>query len=470
MRSTKIIATLGPATDSPEMLGRMIDAGMNIARLNMSHAPADWVRRVVRDLRDHAKSRGISIGILLDTQGPAIRTGDVSAKIPLHVGDRFFFLTREDTGTVPAGALSTSVGYDRFADDVEVGKTIIVDNGEIRMKVLSKTSTRVECECLTDGLMGSRRHINLPGVRVSLPALTEKDRADIELGLEVGVDFIALSFVRDPADMEQLRSLVAPSPHQPRLIAKIEHQFAVDHFEAIARVADAVMVARGDLGIECPYEELPIIQRRIVKKCQELGRPVIVATHLLESMISNPMPTRAEITDVANAAFEQADAIMLSGETTVGKYPLQCLEVFDTITRRIERSGGARYHELADLTSPRQKLAKSAVLLANELRAAALIVFTRRGHMARYASWLRPQYSPIYAFADRWPAADALTICRGVNPRVVPFSHEQPEETVEAAIALLVAEGRLKRGNTVVILGNVTAGNQVVDAVSPRVI
>ncbi len=470
MRKTKIIATLGPATDSTEMLGRMIDAGMNIARLNMSHAPADWVRRVVRDLRDHAKARGISVGILLDTQGPAIRTGDVASKIPLRVGDRFLFLTREDVDPVPEGVLSTSVGYDRFAADVEVGKTIIVDNGEIRMRVLAKTATRVECEVLTEGSMGSRRHINLPGVRVSMPALTEKDRADIALGLEVGVDYIALSFVRDPSDMEELRALVASSPHQPRLIAKIEHQFAVDHFEAIARVADAVMVARGDLGIECPFEELPIIQRRIVKKCQELGRPVIVATHLLESMISNPMPTRAEITDVANATFEMADAIMLSGETTVGRYPLQCLEVFNTITCRIERSGGARYHELAELTSPRQKLAKSAVLLANELRAAALIVFTRRGHMARYVSWLRPQYSPIYAFADRWPAADALTLCRGVHPRVTPFFYSQPEKTVDAALALLVREGKLKRGDTAVILGNVTAGDQVVDAVSPRTI
>ena len=469
MRKTKIIATLGPATDSTAMLGRLIDAGMNIARLNMSHATAEWVRRVVQDLRDLSRARGIAIGILLDTQGPAIRTGDVTAKIPLKVGDRFVFTVKGDTVAPESGVKWTSVGYDGFADDVEVGKILIVDNGEIRMRILAKTATRVECEVLTDCLLGSRRHINLPGVHVSLPALTDKDKADVKLGLEVGVDFIALSFVREPGDMEQLRALVAGSAHQPRLIAKIEHQFAVDHFEAIARVSDGVMVARGDLGIECPYEELPIIQRRIVKKCQELGRPVIVATHLLESMILNPMPTRAEITDVANAAFEQADAIMLSGETTVGKHPLQCLEVFDTITRRIERSGGARYHESAELTSPRQKLVKSAVLLADELKAAAILVFTRRGHMARYVSWLRPRYSPIYAFADSWLVANSLTINQGVIPDVVSFHHDQPERTVDAALSRLMGQGRLKRGDTVVVISNVTAGDQVVDAVKMRV-
>ncbi len=470
MRKTKIIATLGPATDSYEMLGRLIDAGLNIARLNMSHAPTDWVRRVVKDIREHAKSRGISVGILLDTQGPAIRTGDLPAKIPLKVGDRFVFTVKGDTVKPEENVKSTSVGYEGFADDVEVGKVLIVDNGELKMRILSKTATRVECEVLTEGQMGNRRHINLPGIHVSLPALTDKDKADIQLGLEIGVDFIALSFVREPGDMEQLRRFIAGSPHQPKLIAKIEHQFAVDHFEAIARVSDGVMVARGDLGIECPYEELPIIQRRIVKKCQELGRPVIVATQLLESMINNPMPTRAEITDVANATFEQADAIMLSGETTVGKYPLQCLEVFDTVTCRIERSGGTRYHELAELTSPRQKLVKSAVLLADELKAAAILVFTRRGHMARYVSWLRPRYSPIYAFADRWTVADTLTICRGVIPGVVEFHHESPERTVDNALRQLLGNGRLKRGDTVVVLSNVTAGDQVVDAVKMRVL
>ena len=196
MRKTKIIATLGPATESPEMLGRLIDAGMNIARLNMSHASADWVRRVVKDIRQHSQTRGLAVGILLDTQGPAIRTGDVPAKIPLKVGERFIFTVKGDRVDASEGVKWTSVGYDGFAADVEVGKTLVVDNGEMKMRVLAKSATRVECEVLTDGQLGSRRHINLPGVRVSLPALTDKDKADVQLGLEVGVDFIALSLDR----------------------------------------------------------------------------------------------------------------------------------------------------------------------------------------------------------------------------------------------------------------------------------
>jgi pyruvate kinase len=259
-----------------------------------------------------------------------------------------------------------------------------------------------------------------------------------------------------------------PSAHQPQIVAKIEHQFAVNHFDAIAREADVIMVARGDLGIECNYEELPIIQRRIVKTCQQLGRPVIVATHMLESMIQSPLPTRAEITDVANAVFEQSDAIMLSGETTVGKHPLGCIEVMDTIAQRIERSGGANYQEKAELTSSRQKLVRSAVGLADDLKADAILVFTKRGHMARFAAWMRPRHSAVYAFTDRWPTADGLTLLRGVMPRVVAFNPQDPDRTVDAAVAQLMNDGLLRRGNTVVVVTNMASGERIVDGVKIR--
>src|SRR5262249_1643709 len=222
-----------------------------------------------------------------------------------------------------------------------------------------------------------------------------------------------------------------------------EDQQAVANLEQIVREADGVMVARGDLGIEIPYEELPIVQRRIVKTCLRQGKPVIVATHMLESMIESPSPTRAEVTDVANAVFEQADAIMLSGETTVGKYPIRCVEVFDRISRRIERSGGANYFEQAHLTSQRQKLVKSEVIRPNEAKADALLVFTRRGHMARYCGWMRPRYSRIYALCDDTEVAEELTLSWGVLPFVVPFDHAHPEQTIEMAIRTLVAKGRL---------------------------
>jgi len=230
------------------------------------------------------------------------------------------------------------------------------------------------------------------------------------------------------------------------------------------------MVARGDLGIEIPYEELPIVQRRIVKTCLRIGRPVIVATHMLESMIEAPMPTRAEVTDVANAIFEETDAIMLSGETTVGKYPLKCIEVFDKIATRIERSGSAQFHESAELTTARQKLVKSAVVMANELKAAALLVFTRHGSMAQYASWMRPHYSPIYALCETEKTANEMALCWGVTPFVMDFDFIEPQNTIETSLKNLTEEGRLKKGDTVVIIGAISVGTEIVDAVQMRTV
>ncbi|MFN0066527.1 MAG: pyruvate kinase, partial [Limisphaerales bacterium] len=306
MRRTKIIATLGPATDSPEMLGRMLDAGLDVARLNMSHATHDWVRRVVQDLRAAAAARGRHVGILLDTQGPAIRTGDLPVPLDLTPGQKFTLTVR---GERSEEEHSVDVNYENFVNDISVGDVVVLDNGNIQMRVLAKHDNKVDCEVLTPGKLGSRRHINLPGVKVSLPALTAKDLADIAVGLEAGVDFIALSFVREARDMLQLRAVTEKAARRPLLVAKLEDQQAVRNLEAIIDVSDGIMIARGDLGIEVPFEELPIIQRRAVKACLRVGKPVIVATHLLESMIQNPAPTRAEVTDVANAVFEQADAI-----------------------------------------------------------------------------------------------------------------------------------------------------------------
>lgn len=465
MRKTKIIATLGPATDSPEMLGKLLDAGVNVVRLNMSHAKHDWVRRVVRDLREAAKQRSRALGIMMDTQGPAIRTGDLPVALDLTPGQKFTLTVRGEKSEEIA---SVDVNYENFVNDISVGDVVLLDNGEIHMKVLSKHANKVECEVLTPGKLGSRRHINLPGVKVSLPALTSKDLADIAVGLEVGVDYIALSFVREAKDLLQLRALVAGAAHRPGIIAKIEDQQAIKNLDSIIQEADAIMIARGDLGIEVPYEELPIIQRRIVKSCLRVGRPVIVATHMLESMIENPTPTRAEVTDVANAVFEQADAIMLSGETTVGAYPLRCIEVFDRIARRIERSGGAGFQERAELTSNRQKLVKSAVAMADELRARSLLVFTIRGNMARNAAWMRPRYPEVIAVCESWTIANALSLNWGIAPVVLPFNHANPESTIDHALHFLTQHGRLKRGDTAVVISAMTSGQEIVDGVQMR--
>ncbi len=465
MRKTKIIATLGPATDSPEMLGRMIDAGMNIARLNMSHAKHDWVRRVVKDIRDAAAARNVSVGILMDTQGPAIRTGDLKNVLDLKPGQKFTLTVRGEKSEEES---SVDVNYENFVNDISVGNVVMLDNGEIQMKVLQKFANKIECEVLTPGKLGSRRHINLPGVRVSLPALTGKDLLDVALGLELGVDYIALSFVREAKDIRQLKAVVANAHVKPLIVAKIEDQQAILNLKEIIQESDALMIARGDLGIEVPYEELPIIQRRAVKYCLRIGKPVIVATHMLESMIENPIPTRAEVTDVANAVYEQADAIMLSGETTVGKYPLKCLEVMNRVAERIERSGGANFQEHAELTNQREKLVKSAVVMADELRADAILVFTLSGTSARYASWMRPRYSPIYAICDTQRVADSLAINWSVRPVLIPFDHDNREKTISHAIANLVELNLLRAGNTVVVISSIDVDGHTVKAVQMR--
>ena len=262
------------------------------------------------------RKAGRPVGILLDTQGPAIRTGDLKTDLRLKPGDILEFTVR---GARSEEKYSVDVNYEGLVKDISVGDTVLVDNGMMRLQVLEKRANRIRCKVLTPGTLGSRRHINLPGVRVNLPPLTKKDILDVTLGVEVGVDFVALSFVREKSDLEELRRLLMKKKSKALIVAKIEDQSAVHSIEEIIRTADAIMVARGDLGIEMPMEELPIIQRRIVKMSLRLGKPVVVATHMLESMIHNPMPTRAEITDVANAVYEQADALMLSGETSGGQ-------------------------------------------------------------------------------------------------------------------------------------------------------
>jgi pyruvate kinase len=466
MRRTKIICTLGPATESPEKLRALIGAGCNIFRLNMSHASHDWVRTVVKNIRHISAELDIITGILMDTQGPAIRTGDLGTKLDLKVGDILDFSVR---GEKSEDVYSVDVNYPGLIDDISIGDVVLVDNGVIHLKVLSKDHPRIRCEVLTPGLLGSRRHINLPGVKVNLPPLTEKDLADIEVGASVGVDYVALSFCRQASDILELKRVLGEHNSQARTIAKIEDQHAVSVIGEIIEASDCIMVARGDLGIECPMEELPIIQRRIVKKCIRVGRPVIVATHMLESMIENPVPTRAEITDVANAVFEEADAIMLSGETTVGKYPIECVRVFDRVARRIERSGGLGFAEDALTETLRRKTVKSAVALANSLPDSKILVFTKRGFMANHVSQLRPLKAPLFAFTPTEEVARRLTINWNALPIVMPFDLN-PEHTIADAEKLLLKRGLVKPGDQLIILTDVVAGSERFDSIQLRLV
>jgi pyruvate kinase len=466
MRKTKIICTLGPATEKAETISRLIAHGADVFRINMSHAQPEWVREIVPRIRKLADAASRPIGILLDTQGPAIRTGPLKAPLKLNKGD---ILELTVGHAKPAKEKSVTVNYDKFVRDVNVGDSILVDNGLIKLRIVEKKKDRVVCKVLTPATLGSHRHINLPGVHVSLPALTKKDIADVKLGVKLGVDFVALSFVRKPSDLDELRDLLLRNKSKACVLAKIEDQAAIESINDIIKAADIVMIARGDLGIEVPMEELPLIQRRIVKTCIHLGKPVIVATHLLESMITNRLPTRAEITDVANAVFEQADAIMLSGETTVGRYPVECVDILNRVALRTERSGGAGYADAAMLEDFRKKTAASAVALANSMPRSKIIAFTRHGRMARYFSNLRPQHSTIFAFTPNEEVRRQLSISWGVCPQRIDFG-EDPNANIETAERLLRAQRLTSPGDNLIITSDVRVGDERIDCVQLRTV
>lgn len=469
-RRTKIVFTIGPATEGDEILDRLIKGGVDICRINMAHASLDWTRSVIRRVRAAAERAGREIGIMMDVKGPEVRTGDVEIPMELKPGEVFDFTVRPEVLEENSEEIrSVDVNYRDLVNDIHVGDTVLVDNGVIRMEVLEKNHARIRCRVLIPGTLGSRRHINLPGVRVNLPALTEKDKRDALVGIEEGVDFFALSFVRDKSDIHLLRQFLAEHESSAAVIAKIEDQQAITNLDEIILEADCLMVARGDLGIECPYEELPIIQRRAVKTCLRVGKPVIIATHMLESMIHSPMPTRAEITDVANAVFEQGDCVMLSGETSVGVYPEACVEVLDRIARRIERSGSAGFADVLELTSDKAKMMHAAVVMANELESAGLLVFTRRGFMAQVLSALRPRRTPVFAFTNSQSVQRQLVLHWGVEPILMKLAAD-PDITVRSAINMLKERGRIKQGDRLVVVTNHLTNDSFVDSVQMRVV
>jgi pyruvate kinase len=472
-RRTKIIVTLGPATESEEMLEKLIRAGIDIVRLNMAHAKHDWTRGIIRRIRAISAKVGREVAIMMDIKGPEIRTGDVSAPIELKVGEIFDFTVRPGMSAERGGGAeeirSVDVNYQDLVNDIKVGDTVLVDNGLLRLEVLEKNAARIRCRVLIPGELKSRRHINLPGVKVNLPSFTEKDRGDSTVGLEEGIDFLALSFVREAKDIELLRAFLAETKSRVRIIAKIEDQSAIENLGEIVDACDGLMVARGDLGIECPFEELPVIQRRAVRTCLSRGRPVIVATHMLESMISQPVPTRAEITDVANAVFELADCVMLSGETTIGKYPLECVQMLDTIARRIELEADDDWSAPAVFTGERMKVLHSAVVLANELPRSKLVTFTRHGFMAQGLALLRPAHAPIMAFTPSVDVLRHLRLLRAVEPYLMRLASD-PNETIENALTLLKREGRIAPGDKIVIATDIVAQDRLVDSVQLRTV
>ena len=454
MRQTKIICTIGPATDSIDMLEKLANAGMNVARLNMSHGDHESHANIIQSIHKLNKKLNHPIAVMLDTQGPEIRTGDMVNDLHLEEGDTISIVAR---GAEDVESSSIHINYDDLINDVDVGDTITVDNGLINLEVLNKQERVLQVKVIDGGLLKSKRHVNLPGIRVNLPAITDKDRRDIAFGMEQGVDFIALSFVRQADDIHELRELLGDKAEQIKVIAKLEDQEAITNMVDIIAVADGIMVARGDLGVEVPLEVLPRIQRRIIRTCAQMGTRVIVATHMLESMIENPIPTRAEVTDVANAVYEEADAIMLSGETTVGKYPVKCVEILDRIARSTESSRGLRFTDNLALEDDKQQIAKAAVNLATSISAKAIIVPTRRGRMANRITNCHPE-SIICAFTNNSSTRRQLVINRNVLSYQIEIGDDS-EQTLAAAAAIMVKRDEFSPDDQVVVISDALAGS-----------
>ena len=464
MRKTKIICTIGPKTESFDQLEKLALAGMNVVRLNMSHAKHEGAARIIRAIKTLNRKLPDPVAILLDTQGPEIRTGDITGELALTTGDEITISVR-DGGDVEASSIR--IHYDDLVSALKIGDRITVDNGIINLEVLTKNDNgTLGCKIIDGGILKSKRHVNLPGIRVNLPAITNKDRSDIAFGIEQEVDFIALSFVREAEDVRQLKALLGKKAGKIKIIGKIEDQSGVANLDEILQEVDGIMVARGDLGVEINLVELPNVQRKIVRRCAEEGKRVIVATHLLESMIENPIPTRAEVTDVANAIYEEVDAVMLSGETTIGKYPIRCVEQLVEIARASERVPGLSFVQKLTPDSDKQQIAHYAVQLAESIGAKGTVVITRRGYMADFVTNCHPQKSRIYAFTNDSQTRRRLVLNRNVSPYRIAFSQD-PEKTLTSAFKLLKGKAGLDSGDKVVVISDMLSG-QGIEAIQVR--
>ena len=464
-RHTKIIATLGPATESKEMLSSLVRGGVDIMRLNMAHASHQWVADAMWFIREVSNEVDRHVAVMMDVKGPEIRTGFIDSAIDLEIGSsvEFHIEDAEPTGDIPA----VSVNYPGLPGEVSIGDTVLVDSGLIQLKVTGKDEQRIRFEVLTPGKLGSRRHINLPGIQVDLPALTKKDENDLRAGVEAGIDFVALSFVREAEDVRTLRKFLDDLGSSARIIAKIEDQAGVRNMVSIIREADGIMVARGDLGVEIDYHRLPLVQTELIHACQADGKPVIIATHMLESMITSPMPTRAEVSDVSHAVREQADAVMLSGETTTGAYPLESVQVFKNIIESIEPTVHAALNQRIDLKEPKTKMLRSAATLAQELDNAPILVFTKSGFLGYVLGALRARRVPIFAVTDEEPIFRQLLLPWGVEPFLLEFS-DDPEETIQNALKHLEATGWAAPGSWLVVITNALAHDKIIDTVQLR--
>jgi pyruvate kinase len=454
VRRAKIVCTLGPAVDSADDIRRLVEAGMDVARLNMSHGTHDDHRRRYDLVRQASDETGHGVGIVADLQGPKIRLETFGAgKAKLSEGDEFVITTRDVVGD--ASVCGTT--YKGLPGDVAEGDPILVDDGKLRLRVVKVGDKDVTTRVEVGGRISDHKGLNLPGVAVSVPALSEKDIVDLRWALRTSVDYIALSFVRSAADVEDVRRIMDEEGVSLPVIAKIEKPQAIDNLDEVIDAFDAFMVARGDLGVECPLEDVPFLQKRVIDKARRNAKPVIVATQMLESMIANPAPTRAEASDVANAVLDGADAVMLSGETSVGEYPIETVETMARIISSTER------HELASMAAidwqPLTRggvIAKAAAEVADRMDAKYLVAFTQSGDSARRASRYRGRI-PLLAFTPEPKVRSQLAMSWGVETFLTtPVEHT--DEMVRQVDEALLEIGRVQLGDLVVIIAGSPPG------------
>ncbi|WP_019536044.1 pyruvate kinase [Paenibacillus ginsengihumi] len=459
MRKTKIVCTIGPVSESLEMFKKLIEAGMNVCRLNFSHGDFEEHGNRIKNVRQACQELGKTVAILLDTKGPEIRTGKMldDQKIEL-VQDKLITLTNEE---ILGTSERISITYKDLYKDVKVGATILLDDGLIGLQVEDIRGTDIVCRIKNGGLLGSKKGVNVPGVKINLPGITEKDANDIIFGIEQGVDFIAASFVRKASDVLEIREILERhNASHIQIIAKIENQEGVDNLDEILEVSDGLMVARGDLGVEIPAEDVPLVQKEMIRKCNLAGKPVITATQMLDSMQRNPRPTRAEASDVANAIFDGTDAIMLSGETAAGKYPIESVMTMARIAERAEaalehreifiRQSNAQQMTVTEAIS--QAVANSAL----DLNARAILTATESGYTARMVSKYRPK-APIIAVTPSEQVLRRLSLVWGVVP-VKGEMCSSTDQLFELAVDASVKAGHVALGDTVVITAGVPVG------------
>lgn len=458
MKKTKIICTIGPATDSRDLIRAMAQSGMNAARLNFSHGThaehkvrIDLVKSVREELRQ-------PIAILLDTKGPEVRLGTFRGGGAELVAGQEFLLT---TATVEGDASRASISYKELARAVRPGSRILIADGLIELSVAGIDGENVRCQVINGGTVADRKNVNLPGVSSLLPALTEQDVRDLHFGIEQSVDFIAASFIRKGADVHTIREVLATGGGSAiGIIAKIENQEGVDNIDEILAAADGIMVARGDLGVELPPENMPLVQKQLIKKANDAGKPVITATQMLESMIQNPRPTRAEVTDIANSILDGTDAIMLSGETAKGRWPLEAVRTMAVVARKIEetidfRQAGLHKEDLGKI-SLTDSVCHAASTAAMDLSAAAILAPTNSGYTARQLSKFRPK-APILAAVHDERTARRLCLCFGVDVLPIPLI-QNTDELIAASIVTAKRQEYVRAGDTVVICAGIPSG------------